>query len=138
MVTTQSPDNDLTEQNTALSSRRLGMGRPCYNSYSEFLMPKKRFTIPRKKIAEFCKRWNVSEFSVFGSAIRKDFRPDSDVDVMVVFEPDAPVGLFEMAHMQVELETLFGRPVDLVEKAGLRNPYRRREILRTAKVVYAA
>ena len=101
-------------------------------------MNKKRFTIPRKKIAEFCKRWNVSEFSVFGSAIRKDFRPDSDVDIMVVFEPDAPVGLFEMGRMQVELETLFHRPVDLVEKAGLRNPYRRREILETAQVVYAA
>ena len=98
----------------------------------------KRFRIPRKKIATFCKRWNVSEFSVFGSAIRKDFGPKSDVDVMVVFEPDAPIGLFEMAHMAVELETLFNRPVDLVEKAGLRNPYRRREILRTAKVVYAA
>ena len=101
-------------------------------------MNNKRFTIPRKKIATFCQRWNVSEFSVFGSAIRKDFRPDSDVDVMVVFEPDAPVGLFEMGRMQVELETMFHRPVDLVEKAGLRNPYRRREILETAPVVYAA
>jgi uncharacterized protein len=96
-----------------------------------------RFRIPRKMIADFCKRWSISEFSVFGSAIRKDFGPKSDVDVMVVFEPNAPIGLFEMAHMEVELETLFHRPVDLVEKAGLRNPYRRREILRTAKVVYA-
>ncbi len=101
-------------------------------------MPNKRFTIPRKKIATFCKRWQVSEFSVFGSAIRKDFRPDSDVDVLVVIEPDAHIGLFELAEMQIELETLFGRPVDLVEKAGLRNPYRRVEILKTAKVVYAA
>jgi uncharacterized protein len=101
-------------------------------------MPTTRFTVPQKKIADFCKRWQVSEFSVFGSAIRKDFRPDSDVDVMVVFEPDAQVGLFEMARMQIELETLFGRSVDLVEKASLRNPYRRREILRTARVVYAA
>ncbi len=50
-------------------------------------MPKKRFTIPRKKIADFCQRWQVSEFSVFGSAIRKDFGPKSDVDVLVVFEP---------------------------------------------------
>ena len=97
----------------------------------------KRFAIPRKKIATFCKRWNVSEFAIFGSAIRKDFGPKSDVDVMVVFEPDAPIGLFEMAHMQVELEALFGRSVDLVEKGGLRNPYRRQEILKTAKVVYA-
>ncbi len=116
------------------------IGQPCYNSAREAMMltKTKRLPIPRKKIAAFCKRWYVSEFSVFGSAIRKDFRPDSDVDVMVVFEPAAPIGLFEMAHMQVELETLFGRPVDLVEKEGLRNPYRRREILKTAKVVYAA
>ena len=99
---------------------------------------KKRFTIPRKKIAEFCIHWQVSEFSIFGSAIRKDFGPRSDVDVLVVFEPDAPIGVFEMAHMQVELEALFGRPVDLIEKAGLRNPYRRDEILKTARVVYAA
>ncbi len=101
-------------------------------------MPAKRFTIPRKKIVDFCVRWQISEFSVFGSAIRKDFRLDSDVDVMVVFEPDAQVGLFEMARMQVELESLFRRPVDLVEKASLRNPYRRREILKTAQIVYAA
>ena len=101
-------------------------------------MAKKRFIIPRKKIAAFCKHWQVSEFSVFGSAIRKDFGPKSDVDVMIVFEPDAHIGLFEMAEMQVELETLFGRQVDLVEKAGLINPYRRREILKSARVVYAA
>ena len=114
-------------------------GQPCYNSSREAMMPTrtKRFTIPRKKIAAFCERWKVAEFSIFGSAIRKDFGPKSDVDVMVVFEPDAPIGLFEMAHMQVELETLFGRSVDLVEKEGLRNPYRREEILKTAKVVYA-
>ena len=98
----------------------------------------KPFRIPRKKIAAFCERWKVAEFSIFGSAIRKDFSLKSDIDVMVVFEPDAPIGLFEMAHMAVELETMFGRPVDLVEKAGLRNPYRRREILKTAKVVYAS
>jgi uncharacterized protein len=122
----------------AIAERQFLSCLACYNSFSESSVNKKRFTIPREKIAAFCKRWNVSEFSVFGSAIREDFRPDSDVDVMVVFEPDAPVGLFEMAHMQVELEALFGRPVDLVEKAGLRNPYRRREILKTAKVVYAA
>lgn len=101
-------------------------------------MPANRFTIPRKKIAAFCKRWYVSEFSLFGSAVRKDFRPDSDVDVMVVFEPDAQIGLFEMGGMQVELEILVGRSVDLVEKEGLRNPYRRAEILKTAKVVYSA
>ncbi len=99
---------------------------------------KKKFTIPRKKIASFCQRWGVTEFSLFGSVLRDDFRPDSDIDVLLVIKPDAPIGLFELAEMKIELQELFKRPVDLVEKEGLRNPYRRREILRTAKVVYAA
>ncbi len=55
---------------------------------------------------------------MFGSAIREDFRPDSDVDVMITMEPDAQISLFDLAGMQVELETLFGRSVDLVEKSG--------------------
>ena len=99
---------------------------------------KKKFSIPRKKIEDFCKRWGVTEFSLFGSVLRDDFRPDSDVDVMLVIKPDAPIGLFELADMKIELQEMFKRPVDLVEKDGLRNPYRRREILRTAKVIYAA
>ncbi len=75
---------------------------------------------------------------MFGSVLRDDFRPDSDVDVLVSIDPKAHIGLFEIVDMQIELETIFKRPVDLVEKEGLRNPYRRREILRTAQVVYAA
>ena len=99
---------------------------------------KKKFIIPRKKIASFCERWGVTEFSLFGSVLRDDFRPNSDVDVLLVIKPDAPIGLFELIEMQLELEKLFKRPVDLVEKEGLRNPYRRKEILRTAQVIYAA
>jgi len=99
---------------------------------------KKKFRIPRKKIAEFCKRWGITEFALFGSALRADFRPDSDVDVLVSINPKAHIGLFEIAEMEIELEDMFKRPVDMVEKEGLRNPYRRREILRTAQVVYAA
>ncbi len=101
-------------------------------------MRRKKFTLPRKKIAEFCKRWSITEFSVFGSVLRDDFRPDSDIDVLVSIDPKAHIGLFEIAQMQIELEAMFKRPVDLVEKEGLRNPYRRSEILSTAKVVYAA
>ena len=101
-------------------------------------MRRKKYTLPRKKIAEFCKRWSITEFSVFGSVLRDDFRPDSDIDVMVSIDPKAHIGLFEIIDMKLELEKMFKRPVDLVEKEGLRNPYRRREILRTAQVVYAA
>jgi predicted nucleotidyltransferase len=99
---------------------------------------KKKFTIPRKKITSFCEHWGVTELSLFGSVLRDDFRPDSDVDVMLVIKPDAPIGLFELAEMKIELQEMFKRPVDLVEKDGLRNPYRRKEILRTAQVIYAA
>ena len=101
-------------------------------------MQRKKFILPRKKIAEFCKRWSITEFSVFGSVLRDDFRPESDIDVLVSIDPKAHIGLFEIAQMQIELEDLFKRPVDLVEKEGLRNPYRKEEILRTAKVIYAA
>ncbi len=75
---------------------------------------------------------------MFGSVLREDFRPDSDIDVLVSIDPKAHIGLFELIDMQLELEKMFKRPVDLVEKEGLRNPYRRREILRTAQVIYAA
>ncbi len=98
---------------------------------------KKKFIIPRKKIAVFCERWGVTEFSLFGSVLRDDFRPKSDIDVMLVIKPDAPIGLFEFVETQMELEKIFKRKVDLVEKAGIRNPYRRKEILNTAKVIYA-
>jgi len=101
-------------------------------------MQKKKFRIPRKKIAEFCKRWNITEFAVFGSALREDFRPESDVDVLVTIDPKADIGLLEIAQMQIELENMFKRSVDLVEKEGLRNPHRKREILRTAQVIYAS
>jgi predicted nucleotidyltransferase len=101
-------------------------------------MSKIRIRIPRKKIAEFCKRWKVVEFSLFGSILRDDFNPGSDMDVLVTFAPDAQVTLFDMVMMQIELKTLFARDVDLVEKASLYNPYRRHEILQTAKRVYAS
>lgn len=100
-------------------------------------MRRKKFALPRKKIAEFCTRWNIVEFSVFGSVLRDDFGSDSDIDVLVSIDPKAHIGLFQLIEMKLELEEMFKRPVDLVEKEGLRNPYRRKEILRTAQVIYA-
>jgi uncharacterized protein len=94
--------------------------------------------IPRKKITEFCQRWKVAEFSLFGSILREDFRPGSDVDVLVTFSPEAHISLFDLVQMKLELEKIFHRPVDVVEKEALENPFRKREILRTAQVVYAA
>jgi len=106
---------------------------PCYN-----LNMKAKMRIPRKKIAEFCHRWKVTEFSLFGSILREDFRLDSDVDVLVTFAPNAEISLFDLVQMKLDLEKLFHRPVDVVEKDALENPFRKREILRTAQVVYAA
>lgn len=98
------------------------------------------FQIPvdRDSIAEFCRRWHITEFSLFGSILRDDFRPDSDVDVLVVFAPDTELGWEDWERMERELEAIFGRPVDLVEKEAVRNPFRRRDILQTQQVVYAA
>jgi len=101
-------------------------------------MQKKKFRIPRKKINEFCRRWGVVELSLFGSALRADFRPDSDVDVLVTFSKDAEISLFDLVQMKLDLEKMFHRPVDIIEKDALENPFRKREILRTAQVVYAA
>ena len=102
------------------------------------LVQKKKFRVPRKKISEFCRRWGVVEFSLFGSALRDDFRPDSDVDVLVTFSRQAQISLFDLVQMKLDLEKIFHRPVDIIEKDALENPFRKREILRTAQVIYAA
>ena len=92
--------------------------------------------VPRQMIAEFCQQHHITEFAVFGSVLRDDFRPDSDVDVLITFAPEATPGLMDLALMQDELARLFDRDVDLVEKPGLRNPFRRRSILLSMQVVY--
>ncbi|HEV2734437.1 MAG TPA: nucleotidyltransferase domain-containing protein [Longimicrobiaceae bacterium] len=97
-----------------------------------------RIPVDKATIADFCRRWHITEFSLFGSVLRDDFRPDSDVDVLVVFAPDTELGWEDWEAMEQELEAIFGRPVDLVEKEAVRNPFRRRDILKTHQVVYAA
>jgi uncharacterized protein len=94
--------------------------------------------IDRDRIADFCRRWKVIELALFGSVLRDDFHPDSDVDVLVSFEPGAPWTLWDLSAMRQELEQIFGREVDLVEKKGLRNPFRRRAILSSQRLLYAA
>ena len=97
-----------------------------------------RIQIDGKRISEFCRRWKLSEFALFGSVLREDFRPDSDVDILVTFAEDAHWSLYEWVDMIDELEELLGREVSLVSKGGLRNPFRRHEILTTREVIYAA
>ncbi|MDO8616571.1 MAG: nucleotidyltransferase family protein [Dehalococcoidia bacterium] len=100
-----------------------------------------RINIPEDKIADFCRRWKISELALFGSVLRDDFRPDSDVDVLVTFGSDAKWSLFDHVDMEDELERILGRPVDLVSRRGIersRNPFRRKAILESARVVHAA
>ena len=94
--------------------------------------------IPENRLTELCRKWKVTELSLFGSILREDFSPSSDVDVLVSFNPSAPWSLLDLMEMKEQLEVLFGRPVDLVEKEALRNPWRKRRILSTYEVVYAA
>lgn len=95
-------------------------------------------SLDREVLAAFCRKWRIRELSLFGSALRDDFGPDSDLDFLVSFETGAQHDLFDLMDMKDELESRFGRPVDLVAKEALRNPWRRREILRKRRVIYAA
>lgn len=90
------------------------------------------------RLKVLCRKWRVREFALFGSVLRDDFGPASDVDVLVSFEPGAGWSLWDLFDLQDELKALFGREVDLIEKEALRNPFRRHEILNTRRVLYAA
>lgn len=94
--------------------------------------------LQEKALALFCRKWRFRELSLFGSALRDDFRPDSDLDFLVSFEPDARLDIDILMAMQEELEAQLGRPVGLVDEEALRNPWRKYEILRTREVIYAA
>ena len=94
--------------------------------------------LDQKKIEDFCQRWKIAEFSLFGSVLREDFSPDSDVDVLISFEPEIPWSLFDYVDMIEELREILGREVDVIEQSGLRNPFRRRSILSTRQVIYAS
>ena len=97
-----------------------------------------RIAPAKARLVEFCRRYGVLELALFGSVLRDDYGPDSDIDVLVTFAPDSHPSLLDLGEMREDLKEILGREVDLVEKAGLRNPFRRRAILKTAEVVYAA
>ena len=97
-----------------------------------------KIPIDHKKITAFCKKWNITEFAVFGSVLREDFRQDSDVDVLVTFGPGGGITFDNRVDMLDELNVIFNREVDLVEKKAISNPFRRHSILTTKEVLYAA
>lgn len=93
--------------------------------------------IDERKLADLCRRYHVSELSVFGSAARGEMRADSDIDLLVEFLPDAEIGLLEHAGLMLDLAELLGRKVDLVSKRALK-PLIRESIIQEARPVYAA
>jgi len=100
-----------------------------------------KLDLPMEQIAAFCRRWKIIELAVFGSALRDDFGPESDIDLLATFASDARWSLFDLVEMKDEMHEIFGRDVDLISRRGVEqshNPIRRREILSTAERIYAA
>jgi predicted nucleotidyltransferase len=98
-----------------------------------------KIAIDRERLGDFCRRWKITELSLFGSILRDDFRPDSDVDVLVSFADDARWTLLDHARMTEELRLLFGRPVDLLTRRAVersQNPLRREGILAGSEALY--
>ena len=100
-------------------------------------MAKARIDIPKERIAEFCRANHIRRLALFGSVLRDDFGPDSDVDVLVEFEPEARVGLLRLAGLEIELGELLGRKVDL-NTPGFLFDYFRDQVLAEAEVHYDA
>lgn len=96
-----------------------------------------RISIPKDQVAELCQRHQVHRLALFGSVLREDFRPESDVDVLVEFDPAAQIGFVALARLQRELTELLGRPVDLVPRQGLK-PIIRDHVLANTEEIYAA
>ena len=95
--------------------------------------------LPEAKIAAFCQKWRISRLEVFGSVLRNDFGPESDIDVLATFEPGALPSLFGLVEAELELQEIFSRPVDLLERSGVErneNWIRRRRILESARTIY--
>ncbi|MDZ7656549.1 MAG: nucleotidyltransferase family protein [Sulfurimicrobium sp.] len=104
-------------------------------------MTQSRISLPQDQLSLFCRQWKIAEFALFGSVLRDDFRPDSDIDVLVTFSPDASWSLFDHVEMRDELAAILGRKVDLLTRNAVeqsRNPIRRRAILESAEVIHAA
>lgn len=97
-----------------------------------------RLGVDPERIAEFCRKWQIKELSLFGSALGDDFRPDSDVDLLVTFAQPVRWTLWDFIDMKEELEAMFSRSVDLLTEKSLKNPFRRHSILTSRRAIYAA
>jgi predicted nucleotidyltransferase len=100
-------------------------------------MGKAKINIPKEKIADFCKQNHIRRLYLFGSVLREDFRPGSDIDVLVEFEPGTRVGLIRLSGLEIKLGDIIGRKVDL-NTPGFLSKYYRDKILGDAEVQYDA
>lgn len=108
---------------------------------NDLVMSSLAIDLPIAQIKEVCDRWQITEFALFGSVLRKDFSPISDIDVLVTFAPQARKGLLTLARIKHELENLLGRKVDIATRKSIEqsaNPERRHNILSSAQVLYVA
>jgi predicted nucleotidyltransferase len=97
-----------------------------------------RLSVEPSKLADFCRRWRIAELALFGSILRDDFGGESDIDVLVTFSQGEEWSLMDWVQMRDELRQMLGRRVDLVEKQAIRNPFRRKTILDSHRVIYAS
>lgn len=96
--------------------------------------------VARNDIVAFCQRWGVTAIALFGSVLRPDFRDDSDIDLLLSFREGVRYTLFDLVRMSDELEMIFGRPVDVLDRQAVeqsQNYLRRETILNSAQVLYA-
>lgn len=100
-------------------------------------MSRAKINVPTDKIAAFCRENHIRSLALFGSVLRDDFRPDSDVDVLVEFEPDVEIGFLALGRIGRQLSDIMQRPVDLVLRDGLK-PRLRESVVTVAETVYAA
>jgi predicted nucleotidyltransferase len=120
-------NNEFSDSEIRVSSRRTKR------------LSRQNINIPRKKLQAFCSRWKIAELALFGSVLREDFQPGSDIDILVSFVPDAHWSLLDMVSMQDELSAIFNRKVDLVEREAIEqsdNYIRRRHILSNMEPIY--
>lgn len=96
-----------------------------------------KIDIPKRELSDFCQRYQVKQLALFGSVLNDNFREDSDVDVLVAFQPNARIGFLTFSRMQRELTALLKRPVDLVPMDGLK-PVIRSSVLSNIEEIYAA
>lgn len=104
-------------------------------------LPSLPVDLPYEALADYCRRWKIIKLELFGSILRDDFRPDSDVDFLVTFDPAARLSLFDLVHAEDELSSIVGRSVDLVERGPIeesKNWIRRRSILESARTIYVS